>query len=107
LKNKQNKKFDPKKEKIKKIIFSICAPRSFLLNNGDNGGKYLKKDFFVRKNMKRKFLEILFFISELGGKTSFSRETGKFSPKLRRKVHSVKLTRKTKEIFFSPKILDE
>ncbi len=36
----------------------------------------MKKDFFVRKNMKRKFLEILFFISELGGKIPFSRETG-------------------------------
>jgi hypothetical protein len=55
LKSKHNKKFYQKKGE-KKNIFSIARHAGFLLN----GGKYLKKDFFVHKNMKRKFLEILF-----------------------------------------------
>jgi hypothetical protein len=57
----------------------------------------LKKDFFVLKNVKRKFLEILF--SELGGKIPFSREFGEKKPGFFRasgeKVRSMKLMRET------------
>jgi hypothetical protein len=63
-----------------------------------NGGKYLKKDFFVHKNMKRKFLEILFFTSELGGKPSLERLkilSWRFFRASAEKVRSMKLMRKT------------
>jgi hypothetical protein len=61
-----------------------------------NGGKYLKKDFFVRKNMKRKFLEILFFNLRARRK-NFSRETEN-SLMERRNIHDSSELRAKKSV---------
>ncbi len=63
-----------------------------------NGGKYLKKDFFVHKNMKRKFLEILFYLR--ARRKNFSRETSS-SLMERRNIHDSSELRPKKSVLWS------